>query len=525
MPDICLGFEVHQPYRINREFRRELSRGKKIDELFEIYFDNEWNKTILERVARKCYLPANKIVLENINAFKQAWKRFKVTYSISGVLIEQLEHWAPEVLDSFKKLADSECVEFLSQTYYHSLSSLFSSSRKEFIEQVVLHKHLMKSVFGCDPKVFENTEFVYNNSIAKTLEQMGYLGVFTEGAERILHWRSPNYVYKAAKAILAVLLRNYKLSDDIAFRFSARDWVGWPLTADKYAAWLSATPGQCVNIFVDYETFGEHQWPETGVLDFLKWLPKEILKHENLQFKTPSELINTYTPVGEIDVQDFNTISWADAERSTNAWLGNDMQRTCYNALKKMEPYVKDVHNEKILKLWRLLQTSDLIYYMYAQPDASGLVHGYFSLQPPAKVFWGFTRILSDLYWKVADHLDEHKSTAARLLRIVPPDEAFQFHENGSYIQLSAHSLDEFKQALLCASDRSILYHTARKDFEKWIRYTIGDSELADTIRKMRRLSVEEFRNDLFNSVSQRLLRLESEETEMPSLSQEKRDK
>jgi alpha-amylase len=510
MPDICLGFEVHQPFRINRTFEKQLSGGKKVGSLFDIYFDNDRNRAVLERVAGKCYIPANEIIMRNIEHFRGSSKPFKVIYSISGVLIEQLERWMPNVLDSFKKLAETGCVEFLDQTYYHSLSSLFSARREEFSEQVLLHRALMKDIFGCDPAIFENTEFVYNDSIGRTLEQMGYHGVFTEGAERILGWRSPNYVYRGSTTGIALLLRNYKLSDDIAFRFSARDWVGWPLTASKYAAWLSSAPGQCVNIFVDYETFGEHQWAETGILDFLRWLPHEILNYENLRFKTASELIASCAPVGEIAVDDFSTVSWADAERSTNAWLGNDMQRTCYRTLWKMEPYVRKTRNEAILRLWRLLQTSDHLYYMYTQPDASGLVHGYFSLQPPVEAFWAFMRILSDFWGKVAQHLHDPEKTSAHLLRVMPPDEAFHFHEDGVYANLSAHSLDEFADALLLASDRSLLFHTACKHFENWIRNSIGDAELAREIGRVQAESTTELRERLRSCVSKRLSNIRS---------------
>ena len=340
MTEICLAFEVHQPVRINGNFSEAAAEGKDLDELFEIYFNNTWNRMILERVVKKCYFPANQIILENIDRFKKERRKFKVAYSISGILIEQCERWEPDLLDSFKQLAESGCVEFLSQTYFHSLASLFSIERKEFIEQILMHRRLMDQLFGLEPSVFENTEFIYNNSIAKTLAQLGFKGVFTEGAERILGWRSPNYVYKAKGSDIKVLLRHYRLSDDISFRFSSRDWNGWPLTADKYAAWLSATPGQCINIFMDYETFGEHHWPETGIHDFLRWLPQEVLNQPHLQFSTPSELLR-HDPVDEIDVHDFDTVSWADIERSTNAWLGNNMQRTCYNAIKRLEPHVK----------------------------------------------------------------------------------------------------------------------------------------------------------------------------------------
>ncbi|MEM3608440.1 MAG: alpha-amylase [Candidatus Bathyarchaeia archaeon] len=508
MPDICLGFEVHQPFRINKDFHEEMGRGKSFEQLFDLYFDNDWNRSILQRVANKCYIPANEIILRNIEYFKREKKQFKVAFSLSGVLIEQLERWAPDALDSFKRLAESGCVELLDQTYYHSLSSLFSAERGEFIEQIILHSRLMEEVFGFKPNVFENTEFIYNNSIAKTLESMGYKGVFTEGAERILGWRSPNYLYKADGADIALLLRNYRLSDDVAFRFSARDWPGWPLTADKYAAWLSVTPGQCINIFMDYETFGEHQWPETGVMEFLKWLPGEVLKYENLRFKTPSEIIDSHPPVDTVSVHDFSTVSWADLERDTHAWIGNNMQRTSFRALKGLEPYVKRARSETVLRLWRLLQISDHLYYMYTEAGAPGLVHGYFSLQPPVKVFWAFSRILSDFYERVAGQLDEPERTLLRLLRIFPPDKAFHFHENDAYINLSAHSLEEFLEVLEIASERSILSHFKKRDFEKWIRYVIGDDELADEISRVEGRDGAELRRELINRINRRLLSL-----------------
>jgi alpha-amylase len=506
--DLCFGFEVHQPYRIRKDFHSEISKGKKIEKLFEIYFDNEWNKDILKRVATKCYRPSNEIMLENIDKFRGEKKQFKIAYSISGVLVEQLERWAPDVINSFKNLAKSGCVEFLDQTYYHSLSSLFSTDREEFIEQILLHNDLMKDVFRYAPMIFENTEFIYNDSIANVLEKLGYRAVFTEGVERILTWRSPNYIYKSASASIPILLRNNQLSDDIAFRFSARDWVGWPLTADKYAAWLSTMPGQCINVFIDYETFGEHQWQETGILEFLKWLPREILRYDDLHFKTPSELISSHIPVGEIKVHDFDTVSWADVERSTKAWFGNDMQRTAYNALKNLEPYVKKTKDENIFKLWRTLQVSDLLYYMFTELGSSGLVHGYFSSQPPVQAFWAFTRVLSDFYEKVAANLKEPYRTTAYLNRIVAPDKAFHFHQNGKYIKLSAHSIEEFRDTLSIVSEGSLLYHLKRRDFENWINQTIGDAELADCVRRVGRIDKYVLRKEIIDCINERILKL-----------------
>jgi alpha-amylase len=492
--------------RVNREFRDELAKGKKVEELFDIYFDNSWNRAILERVARKCYLPANETILRGIEEFKGERKNFKVAYSISGVLIEQFERWAPAVLDSFKQLAETGCVEFLDQTYFHSLASLFSEEREEFIDQVIAHRQLMRSLFDYVPTIFENTEFIYNNSIAKTLERMGYEGVFTEGAKRILNWRSPNHIYKAKGAKIAVLMRNYRLSDDVAFKFSAHDWPGWPLTAGKYASWLAATPGQLINIFIDYETFGEHQWQETGIFEFLKWLPREILKRENLGFKTPSELVASYMPVGEVDVGDFDTISWADVERSTNAWLGNDMQRTCYRAIKNMWPYVKRTGNEKILRLWRLLQMSDHIYYMYTAPGASGVVHGYFSQQYPKDAFRTLTNILLNFQSRILEHLSPEDRIAAGLTRMLPPERAFYFFEGDMYLGMSAQSLEEFRDALAVASVTSIRFHMARNDFGKWIRYSVGDEKLADDISKIKvaELHPNQLKQEVYKLVDER---------------------
>lgn len=485
MPDVCFSFEVHQPFRLNRKFDPKLAKGKKPEELFDIYFDNLWNRQILKRVASKCYYPANEIILENIDRFKKERRKFKVAYSISGVLLEQCELWEPSVIDSFKQLAETGCVEFMDETYYHSLASLFSADREEFIDQVLMHRRLMRDLFRQEPVIFENTESLYNNSIANTLEKLGYEGVFTEGAERILGTRSPNYVYKAVGGKLKVFLRNYRLSDDIAFRFSARDWEEWPLTADRYAMWLSVTPGQCINIFIDYETFGEHQWPETGIHEFLRWLPEEILRHENLRFVNPSELL-AHDAVDEIDVHDFNTISWADVERSTNAWLGNPMQMTSFAASKGMEFWVKRTGNKELLRIWRLLQISDHIYYMYTTPGPSGIVHGYFAHQFPMEAFDTFLRVLSDFQEKVAKSIGGAEGRIAYLSRVVPPAEAFHFYdENGRYTNLSAHSLNEFFEVLELAPEGSIRFHTAHNHFEEWIRHTIGDQELADEIAKI----------------------------------------
>ena len=484
MTEICMSFEVHQPFRINTHFTAASAKNKTLNDLFDLYFNNTWNKLIFERVANKCYLPTNQIILDNIDLFKKEKLKFKVAYSISGTLMEQCERWAPDLMDSFKQLGESGCVEFLCQTYFHSLSSIFSSDRREFIEQVEMHRRMIEDFFKQRPIVFENTEMIYNNSIAQTAAKLGFKGIFTEGAERILGWKSPNYVYEDNDSTIKVLLRNYRLSDDVSFRFSNRNWSEYPLMADKYASWLSSSHGKCINIFMDYETFGEHQWPETGIHDFLKCFPGEILKHDNLEFSTPSELLK-HRPVGKIDVHDFSTVSWADTERSTNAWLGNDMQRTCFRGIKNLEPYVRATKDEKILKLWRLLQVSDNIYFMYTGGGGPGAVHGYFSQQPPVETFWGFMRVLSDFYEKLAEKLGGEKKISATFRRFVPPDKAFHFHIGRYYINLSAHSLDELAEVVKKAPESSLRYHVVLNDFESWIGETIGDKELAGQIAKL----------------------------------------
>jgi len=381
MASVCFYFQIHQPIRLNKftVFTKNAP-----------YFDNERNRKYFERISRKCYLPTNKVLLNLIDQFG---KKFKIAFSLTGVFIEQCKSFAPEVLESFIELSKTNCVEFLSETYYHSLAALFSV--EEFKKQIKLHKDLVNDLFNQRPQVFRNTEAMYSNGIAKIIEDLGYKGIITEGHESILGWRSPNYLYTPKDCNkLVALLRNYKLSDDIGFRFSARWWEEYPLTADKYASWASACEGNCINIFIDYETFGEHQWEDTGIFEFLKVLPHEILKYNNLDFKTPSEIVKSYKPVGIIDVP--HIISWADIQRDTSAWLENDMQRLAFERMAKLEKTVKK--NSELLHIWRLLQTSDHFYYMCTKWWADGDVHKYFNpYNSPYDAFINFMNILQDI--------------------------------------------------------------------------------------------------------------------------------
>ena len=411
MTSITLNFQVHQPFRLSTF---QPNGSLRHEEAFESYFNHGLDKWVFDRVCNRCYFPATRIILELIDNFKNEKKKFKVSFSITGVFLEICERYNKDLIELFKQLAETKCVEFIGETYYHSLASLFED-KTEFIEQVNMHRNTIRELFKQEPKSFVNTEMIYNNLIAKIVEHLGFKVIFTEGTERVLGWRSPNYVYIRKYCFpndprpehrIRVLLRNYRLSDDIGYRFSAKDWSEWPLTADKFAAWLSATPGQCINLFMDYETFGEHHWPESGILWFLKALPYEVLKYDNLEFCLPSEVIEKYEPVGEIDVFELSTISWADMERDVSAWLGNRMQQVCFEEIKNLEKFVKKLNDPRFTKVWRLLQTSDHLYYCCTKWWQDGDVHKYFSCFPtPQDGFVNFISIISDFKARIFTEL------------------------------------------------------------------------------------------------------------------------
>jgi len=386
MASVCFYFQVHQPLRL----RHYTVFDKGVQ-----YFDNYKNASICRKVANKCYLPANRLLLNIIRRFGG---RFRIAYSITGVLLEQLKRYSPEVLSTFDALAETGCVEFLGETYYHSLSFLYS--RDEFIEQVTKHSEIIEYLFGQKPRVFRNTELIYNNELAALIESIGsFDAILTEGADHILGYRSPNFVYQPKGCSnLKLLLKNYSLSDDIAFRFSNRGWSEWPLTADKFAGWVSDVNGNgnVVNLFMDYETFGEHQWKETGIFDFMRHLPEKILSHPDNDFKTPSEIVQSFQPVDTVDVP--HLISWADTERDLSAWLGNPMQSSAIHELYRLEKKIKKTGDEKIIADWRNLQTSDHFYYMCTKYFADGDVHKYFNpYNSPYDCYINFMNVLDNL--------------------------------------------------------------------------------------------------------------------------------
>jgi alpha-amylase len=383
---LCLYFQVHQPLRL-RQYRF-FDIGKD-----HYYYDDFANRSIMRKVADRCYLPANKLMLGLI---KEYGKQFKISFSISGTAIEQFEQFAPEVLDSFKALAKTGAVEFLAETYSHSLASL--KSPDEFRTQVEEHAALIKKHFGKKPVTFRNTELIYSDEIGATVAGMGYSAMLTEGAKHILGWKSPNYLYaNAINPKLKILLKNYRLSDDIAFRFSNRGWSEWPLTVEKYVAWLNmaAKKDELINLFMDYETFGEHQGVETGIFAFLQHLPARIFSHSKFEFLTPADVVEKHQPVAPLHVP--YAISWADEERDLSAWLGNELQNEAFDQLYRLEEKI-NAHNEK--KLWhdfRNLQASDHFYYMCTKFFSDGAVHKYFTpYDTPYEAFINYMNVLSD---------------------------------------------------------------------------------------------------------------------------------
>ncbi len=395
MTSLCFYFQIHQPYRLKRYRIFDVGRDAE-------YFNDDGehdlnNARVLRKVADKCYLPTTELLLTLLARHPE----FKASFSISGVALEQLVHFAPEVVLRLKQLAATGRVEFLAETYYHSLA--FFHSREEFERQVALHRDAMELMFGVTPRVFRNTELSYTNELAQWAESAGYHGVLAEGWEPVLGWRSPNFLYRPKDASkIALLLKNYKLSDDIAFRFGSRDWAEWPLTAQKFAAWVAALRGsaETVNLFMDFETFGEHQWEDTGIFDFLAQLPEEVLRYPDLDFKTPSEVIDHYPVRDEVDVP--HVLTWADTDRDLTAWLGNDLQRTAFSTLHALEEPVLATNDPDLIERWRKLQTSDHFYYMCTKWFADGDVHAYFSpYDSPYDAYIFYMNALQDLKLRV----------------------------------------------------------------------------------------------------------------------------
>ncbi|OFX80182.1 MAG: alpha-amylase [Bacteroidetes bacterium GWE2_29_8] len=393
MRNICFYFQVHQPFRL------------KTYRFFDIganhyYYDDYQNNYIMNRVANKCYLPTNQILLDLI---KEYGTRFKVAFSISGCALDQFEMYAPDVLKSFQQLADTGCVEFIGETYAHSLSAL--KNKDEFEYQVKKHSEKIQALFGQQPKTFRNTELIYSDQIGAMVANLGFNTMLTEGAKHILGWKSPNFLYyNPINPTLKLLLKNFQLSDDIAFRFSQQTWGEWPLTTEKFVDWLNNVDQkeEIINLFMDYETFGEHQWPETGIFEFLKALPGKVFANSNYSFVTPSEATKKLQPVAPIHVP--YPISWADEERDLTAWIGNELQDQAFDTLYALRDKVIQCDSFDILKDWKYLQTSDHFYYMCTKWFSDGDVHKYFNpYNSPYEAFINYMNIIADFTIRVEE--------------------------------------------------------------------------------------------------------------------------
>ncbi|MCX5845531.1 MAG: glycoside hydrolase family 57 protein [Deltaproteobacteria bacterium] len=368
MPSICLNFHVHQPRWLKHYTFFDIDHD-------HVYEDVEKNLQILNKVSDNYYLPANSIMLDLLNQYQGD---FRIAFSISGICLDQFEKHRVDVLDSFKRLADTGCVEFINETYHHSLAFLFSA--REFKEQVMLHKKKIKTLFGQTPKTFRNTGLIYNNDLARTIEKMGFDVILAEGTDKILGWRSPHYVYQPAGCKkLKLLLRNYRLSNDIAFHFSDSKWSEHPLMADKYTHWIhnitDTGARDSINLYMDYETFGNHPWEKAGFFEFIRMLAREIVKHPDYRFQTPSEIAGDYDPIDQLDVTDF--ISSADGEQDLSTWVGNNLQKDAINTLYSMESNVQRHKKGMFLHTWRMLQASDHFFYMCTKwpADEDGQKH------------------------------------------------------------------------------------------------------------------------------------------------------
>lgn len=406
MLSICPYFHVHQPYRVKRY--RVFDIGTD-----EAYFDgagdndlnNEW---IVNKVAGKSYRPMTTVLQHLLDIHPE----FRFTLSFSGTVLDQLEDFAPDVLEAFQRIVASGRVEVVADTYHHSLA--FFYSQPEFMRQVEKHHNRIQELFNYTPRVFRNTELSYRNDLAKWCEDNGYIGIMAEGWDPLLGWRSPNFVYRPTGCKnIKVLLKNYKLSDDLAFRFGNRGWESWPLTSETYADWIFSHHGnaQTINLFMDFETFGEHQWADTGIFEFIHALPGRLLEHPDVSFKTASETIEAYDAVGEFDAP--NVLTWADTDRDLTAWTGNDMQQDAIALTYALEQDVLATEDEDIIELWRKLQTSDHFYYMCTKYFNDGDVHAYFSpYESPYDAYIAFMNAISDLQLKVQQMLAEKQQAA-----------------------------------------------------------------------------------------------------------------
>lgn len=491
MRSICLHFQIHQPFRLRTYRFFDIGSSHE-------YYDDYQNRTITKRVAERCYLPMNRLLLGLIKEYGAA---FKVSFSISGVAIDHLKIYAPEVIDSFKQLAQTGNVEFLAETYAHSLVSL--NNAEEFKAQVDKHVQLMEDLFGKHPTAFRNTEMIYSDEIGEKVLEMGFHVMLTEGAKHILGWKSPNFLYcSAVNPKLKLLLRNFQLSDDIGFRYSNQDWNEWPLTAEKFAKWINTYQNQdVVNIFIDYETFGEHQWKETGIFDFMKALPKQVFSKTNFKFRTPSEIAEIYQPISAVSVPE--PISWADEERDLTAWLGNEMQDDAFDTLYNLSDKVHRCSDPKIMRDWLYLQTSDHFYYMCTKWFSDGTVHKYFNpYSSPYEAFINYMNIISDFAIRVEDSIQQNHEEILEHKVVEGKNSVSEPGQGADFDLIFTLSKKELKKALEKIDIKELAYSLYDKtediliDFKRKLplTYKAELEKLGNEIKRPRKTTIEGYR-------------------------------
>lgn len=398
--NIVLYLHVHQPLRV-RQYSI-FDTAIRHDYFTESEYDTDRNnEKVFKKVADKSYRPMNQLLKTLLDRHPE----FSFSISITGTFIEQAEQYAPDVLDSFKELVATGRVEIVAETYYHSLA--FFYSHDEFERQVKDHTKKIQDVFGVTPTAFRNTELAYNDELGKWAEDAGYKAILAEGWDPVLGWRSPNHLYRPeGTEKIGLLLKNYRLSDDIAFRFSNRSWNEWPLTVDKYNEWVKAATdiGPLINLFMDYETFGEHQWSDTGIFTFFEEFVGRWLQEKDNTFKTVTDAATAYEPVDSVSMP--QTITWADTERDLTAWLGNSMQEEAMSYLYDLEHDILMTKDNSLIADWRRLQTSDHMYYMCTKWFTDGDVHAYFSpYESPYDAFLYYVNAIRDVRYRLySDH-------------------------------------------------------------------------------------------------------------------------
>ena len=402
MVSVCFYFQVHQPYRIKKYSVFDIGKDPNY---FNDKSDTERNnRKIFMKIAHKCYFPSNKVILKLLKRHP----KFRASYSFSGVFLQQCEEYCPELIDSFKEIISTGRVEVLAETSHHSLASLYSE--EEFKKQVKEHVENIKELFSVEPKTFRNTELIYSNRIAQIVAEMGFKTIIAEGWDTVLGWRSPNFLYQTkTNPPMKLLVKNYKLSDDIAFRFSNKSWESYPLNAETFADWITKHNGQgeCINLFMDYETFGEHQWEDTGIFNFLEALPYYVLRHPDNNFRTPEEAAESFAVRDTLDMH--HPISWADIERDTSAWNGNNLQKTALASIYSLEKDIIQLKDPRLIEIWRRLQSSDHFYYMCTKWFSDGDVHKYFNpYSTPYDAFISYMNALNDFKIRIAKAKEEY---------------------------------------------------------------------------------------------------------------------